>query len=167
MLTNSRAEDDQDHSLEATAEQASVIRALAGTASPQERINALLAIGLTVEELSLALGVAENTVRNWADGAAAPRRAADRALDDLRTVVLALGEHGVESSRAVNWLRSRKGAGLGNQVPLELLRRDPLLVLAAAEEPVRVEDISAQAAQSIPLAVAAMPARQRGKAQGH
>src|ERR1700720_2673677 len=81
-----------------------VAAAFAATASPQERVNALIAIGLAVEELSLALGVAENTIRKWADGSAEPRRAADRALDDLRTVVLTLDEHGVESSRAVNWL---------------------------------------------------------------
>jgi len=123
--------------------------AFAPTASAKERIDALLDIGLSVEELSLAIGVAENTIRNWAEGSKEPRRAADRVLDDLRTVVLALDEGGVRSSRAVRWLRSRNRAWLHNERPLDVLRHDPLLVLAAAEEPQRVEQEPKQTIHSI------------------
>jgi hypothetical protein len=111
-------------------------------------------MGLSVEELSLSIGVAENTIRNWADGAADPRRAADRVLDDLRTTVVALDEAGVRGSRAVNWLRSRNRAWLENGRPLDILRSDPLLVLAAAEEPELVEQEPKQTVYSIATAQA-------------
>jgi Protein of unknown function (DUF2384) len=112
-----------------------IAHALVPTASAQERVNTFLGLGLSVEELSLAVGVAENTIRNWSDGSAQPRRAADQALDDLRMVVLTLDEKGVEAARTVNWLRSRNRAWLSNERPLDLLRTDPLLLFAAAEDP--------------------------------
>jgi DNA-binding transcriptional regulator YiaG len=132
-----------------TPEAATAAFAFAPTASAEERIEALLEIGLSVEELSATIGVAENTIRNWADGSKEPRRAADRVLDDLRTVVLALDEGGVRSSRAVRWLRSRNRAWLHNERPLDILRNDPLLVLAAAEEPQRVKQEPRQKVRSI------------------
>ena len=114
---------------------ASIARGLTPTASAEERTNALLLAGFSVEELSLALGVSENTVRNWAEGSAQPRRPVERALDDLRTVMVALDEAGIRAGRAVNWLRSRNRAWLGNERPLDVLADDPLLVFAAAENP--------------------------------
>lgn len=124
------------------------------TASPRERISVLLALGLSVEELALSLGVAANTIRSWADGSAEPRRSADRVLDDLRTVVVALDEAGVQGARAVRWLRSRNRAWLDNERPLDILRSDPLLVLAAAEEPELVEQEPKQTVHSIAAAQA-------------
>jgi DNA-binding transcriptional regulator YiaG len=110
---------------------------LAPTASAQERIAALVACGLSVDELADALQVSESTIRNWQDGGT-PRKAADRALDDLRTIVAALADSGVSGSRAASWLRSRNSA-CGYERPLDLILRDPLLSLAAAEEPHRTE----------------------------
>jgi len=80
---------------------ASIARGLTPTASAEERTNALLLAGFSVEELSLALGVSENTVRNWAEGSAQPRRPVERALDDLRTVMVALDEAGIRTGCAV------------------------------------------------------------------
>jgi hypothetical protein len=142
-----------------------IAEGLRPTASAQERIGLLLAIGLSVEELALTIGVAENTIRNWADGAGDPRRAADRALDDLRTVVEALTEAGVEGSRAVNWLRSRNRAWLENERPLDVLRIDPLLVLAAAEEPTVLEQEPRQTVHSIRDAQAQRESRSREAAR--
>lgn len=122
-----------------------IAHALLPTASAQERVNALLGLGLSVEELSLALGVAENTIRNWSEGSAQPRRAADQTLDDLRTVVLTLDEKGVKAARAVSWLRSRNRAWLSNERPLDLLRADPLLLFAAAEDPGHAAERTARA----------------------
>ena len=117
-----------------------IAHALTQTASAQECVNALLRLGLRVEELAETLGVEEHTIRNWSDGSAKPGRAAGRALDDLRALVLVLEENGVTSINAVNWLRSHNRRWLDNKRPLDLLRTDPLLLFAAAENRDRLHE---------------------------
>ncbi|HXD53514.1 MAG TPA: hypothetical protein VN618_02045 [Solirubrobacteraceae bacterium] len=106
---------------------------LAPTASAGERIAALKATGLTSEDIAQALGVSANTIRSWGDGGVAPRRTAERGLDDLRMIVLSLIESGVGATQAAMWLRSRNRDLLEGARPLDRLRDDPLMVISAAE----------------------------------
>lgn len=97
------------------------------------RVRALLDLGLEVEELADALGIkSQTTIRNWAEGSASPRRAGVRTVDDLRRVVVLLGEAGITGANAAQWLRSRQGGVLENDRPLDLVLQDPVRVLAAA-----------------------------------
>ncbi len=97
------------------------------------RVRALLELGLEAEELADALGVkSPTTIRNWAEGSASPRRAGVRAVDDLRRVVVLLGEAGITGGDAAQWLRSRQGGVLENDRPLDVVLQDPVRVLAAA-----------------------------------
>lgn len=102
-------------------------------ASPQERITALQRCGLGVEHIADAIGVSVNTVRNWAGGNAAPRRAGGFALDDLRAAAARLVELGFDSSRAGAWLLSRNTMFLDGQRPIDLIRDNPIEILAAVE----------------------------------
>lgn len=97
------------------------------------RVKTLLELGLEAEELAEALGVkSPTTIRNWAEGSASPRRAGVRAVDDLRRVVVLLGEGGIGGGDAAQWLRSRQGGVLENDRPLDVILHDPVRVLAAA-----------------------------------
>jgi transcriptional regulator with XRE-family HTH domain len=97
------------------------------------RVRTLLELGLEAEELAEALGVkSQTTIRNWAEGSASPRRAGVRAVDDLRRVLVLLGEAGITGDDAAQWLRSRQGGVLENDRPLDVVLQDPVRVLAAA-----------------------------------
>ena len=99
----------------------------------QTRVKALLDLGLEVEELAEALGVkSQTTIRNWADGSASPRRSGVRTVDDIRRTVVLLDEAGITGNDAAQWLRSRQGGVLDNDRPLDVVLRDPVRVLAAA-----------------------------------
>jgi DNA-binding transcriptional regulator YiaG len=106
---------------------------LAPTASAGERIAALRGTGLSAEDIAQALGVSANTIRSWGEDGVAPRRSTERALDDLRLIVLALIESGIGDAQAAMWLRSRNRDFLEGARPLDSLRDDPLMVIAAAE----------------------------------
>jgi hypothetical protein len=115
---------------------------LSPISTTQERIAALLEIGLPAVELRTAIGgVSEATIRNWSEHATVPRNGAIRALDDLRTCVVALHEAGLEGERAVGWLTSRNlGKWLRGERPIDMLAVDPLLVLAAVQNLLSVPD---------------------------
>jgi transcriptional regulator with XRE-family HTH domain len=103
------------------------------TSATKTRVRALLDLGLEAEELADALGVkSPTTIRNWAEGSASPRRAGVRAVDDLRRVVVLLGEAGIIGADAAQWLRSRQGGVLENDRPLDVVLQDPVRVLVAA-----------------------------------
>ncbi len=107
--------------------------AVSETSATSTRVRALLDLGLETEELAAALGVrSPTTIRNWADGTASPRRTGVRAVDDIRRVLVLLSEAGIAGGDAVQWLRSRQGGVLENDRPLDVLRKDPLRVLTAA-----------------------------------
>lgn len=112
--------------------QTASVHALSALSDHQERVNALLGLGLSPEELASACDVAAGTIRNWREGKVAPRIDAARLVDDLRLTVLILTEAGLADSETVQWLRSRN-QDLGHQRPLDLVRHDPLAVLEAAE----------------------------------
>lgn len=114
-------------------ERAEPLEGLSDTAAHQARIVALLALGLTVDELADAFEVAVSTVRNWQDGKGDPRAKAKRLVDDLRLAAVILSEAGLEGPEVGQWLRSRNRDALENQRPLELIASDPLRVLAACE----------------------------------
>lgn len=103
------------------------------TASAQQRVQRLLAIGLTVEDLALACDVSETTIRNWAAGNVAPRRLAEYALDDLREAVAIMTAAKVDGQEASQWLRSRNTTMLDGQRPIDVIRTDALLVFAAIQ----------------------------------
>jgi hypothetical protein len=108
---------------------------LSPVSTTQERIAALLKIGLPASELRKAIGVSEATIRNWNEQATVPRGGALRALDDLRTSIVALHESGLEGERAVGWLTSRNlGRWLRGARPIDTLAIDPLLTLAAIQD---------------------------------
>jgi len=126
-------------------------RALPGLAphsTTKERIAALLELGLPPAELRKAIGVSDATIRNWNEQATVPREGALRALDDLRTAFVALDQAGISGSRAVQWLTSRNlGRWLRGARPIDVLRSDPLLTLAA------IQDLLAPAATGAPASV--------------
>jgi transcriptional regulator with XRE-family HTH domain len=94
-----------------------------------------LALGLEAEDLADALGVTPATVRNWIRGTATPRREPVRVIDDLRRVVVVLAEAGIVGAGAADWLRSRQGEPLqDDDRPLDVIRKDPVRVLALAHE---------------------------------
>ena len=83
---------------------------LARDATTQERVHALLAIGIPAAHLADAVGggVTVSTLRNWSTGQAEPRPDTAIALDDLRTAAwLLLVEGGMERERVGRWLLSR------------------------------------------------------------
>lgn len=119
-------------SLAATIDRETLATRLAPTSPTPTRIEVFLKLGLEVEELAAALDITPNTVRNWLNGDATPRRAAVRVIDDIRQTLLVLSEVGIEGVDAAQWLRSRQGGALENDRPLEVIRTDPVRVLAAA-----------------------------------
>jgi|SRR6478609_6123603 len=100
--------------------------------STPARVEGLLAAGLEMEELALALDVTPTTIRNWLRGAATPRRGAVRTIDDLRQVAVILIEGGMDGVEMAQWLRSRQGRAMDDERPLDLIAQDPIRVLAAA-----------------------------------
>lgn len=104
---------------------------LGETAPTPLRIQGLIDLGIEVEELAEALAVTPGTIRNWLRGSAFPRRATVRAVDDLRRAVVLLSEVGVDGADAAQWLRSRQGGPLDDDRPLDVIREDPIRVLAA------------------------------------
>jgi DNA-binding transcriptional regulator YiaG len=106
---------------------------LSTTSSTPSRVQILLDLGLSAEELAEALRVkSATTIRNWAEGIASPRREGVRVVDDLRRVVVLLGEAGLSEAEVAQWLRSRQGGVLDSDRPLEVINEDPIRVLVAA-----------------------------------
>lgn len=103
---------------------------LAATAPTPLRIEGLIGIGFELEELAEALDVTPATIRNWLKGSAVPRRATVRTVDDLRRAVVLLSEAGIDGVDAAQWLRSRQGGPLDNDRPLDVVREDPVRVIA-------------------------------------
>ncbi len=95
------------------------------------RVQALIDLGVEVEELAEALDVTPATIRNWLRGSAAPRRTAMRTVDDLRHAVILLSEVGIGGAEAAQWLRSRQGGPLENDRPLDIIGNDPVRVIAS------------------------------------
>jgi len=122
-----------------TREQHDTIAAgLSPDSSPAQRVRALLALKLTLSEISSTFGVSEATVRGWQTERHPPSRDAARALDDLRFVVKILWDHQIPPDRQVNWLRSGTEqlatTDLPRQRPLEAIGAQPVPVMAAAQE---------------------------------
>lgn len=109
-------------------------RGLEPDATTREVVATLLGLGMHTDDLAVITGCSAATVRNWAQGKVEPRRIAELALDDTRTVVRTLLDAQVEPPRVVKWLRARNGSILDKQRPIDLIGQDPLMVLAAAEE---------------------------------
>ncbi len=118
------------------------------TATANERVAAMLAAGLAPGDLRKAVEVSEATIRSWSDAKSRPRERAARVLDDLRAVMIALDAAGVTEDRAIAWLTSRNfSRWLSGARPIEVLRADPLSVLATVEELIEAhaDDQQAQA----------------------
>lgn len=115
------------------------------------RVEALLALGIEMDELAETLGVTPTTIRNWLHGDATPRRGPVRTVDDLRRAVVILAEGGVEDADAAHWLRSRQGGALEDGRPLEVIREDPIKVLAAARGFVRALEEEKEPAAALHL----------------
>jgi hypothetical protein len=104
---------------------------LAPTATTQERIRGLMAVGFSQALLASATKSSVSTVRNWAAGATQPRLEAGVILDDLRvTTRTLLG--GLEPARVVQWFTSRDADRFDGVRPIEMIALDPMEVLAAA-----------------------------------
>jgi hypothetical protein len=101
-------------------------------ASVGDQIAAILEAGVTVEELTRLVDVSSSSIHNWRSGKAVPRADAALILDDARQAVLVLREAGAKDHAPGRWLRGRNRQ-LGNERPLDVLRSDPMRVLAAAE----------------------------------
>jgi hypothetical protein len=105
---------------------------LASTATISERVQALLAIGLRSADIARCSGVSQSALRNWSSGSAQPRSDAAIVLDDLRIVAKVLLDGGIAADRAVSWLTSRDPDRFHDCRPLDLIRSEPMSVLAAA-----------------------------------
>lgn len=111
-------------------------RLLATTATSSERVRGLLALGITTATLADITRCSESATRNWKSGQAEPRADAAMVIDDLRITALVLLRAGLEPERAANWLTSRDPDHFGAMRPIEMIRIDPMEVLAAAHETV-------------------------------
>jgi hypothetical protein len=107
-------------------------RHLAPTATIRERVEGLLAVGLSAAELSEVTRTTESTVRNWVAGDTEPRPDAEMALDYLRAVAKALLDGGMAPDRALRWLMSLDPDRFGTERPIDVLRTTPMRVLSAA-----------------------------------
>jgi hypothetical protein len=92
----------------------------------------LLVIGLRSADIARCSGVSQSALRNWSAGSAQPRPAAAVVLDDLRTIAKVLLDGGIATDRAVIWLTSRDPDRFHDCRPLDLIRTEPMSVLAAA-----------------------------------
>ena len=106
---------------------------LATTATTSERVRALLAIGLSPAFLATATGTSPSTIRNWSNGSTQPRPEAKLALDDIRAVSATLLDAGLEPERVAEWLTSRDAQRFDGLRPIEMVVRDPIAVLVAAQ----------------------------------
>jgi DNA-binding transcriptional regulator YiaG len=119
--------------------EADVEEMLAPTATTSERVRGLLALPLSPAVIATATNSSPSTIRNWSIGQTEPRPDAAIALDDLRMVAKALLKH-LEPERAARWLTSRDPNRLDGMRPVEMIRIDPMAVLAAAN----AENLSAR-----------------------
>ena len=125
--------------------------AFAPLAGPRERIQGLLDLGISVEDIAVATGVKPGTVRKWASGIAHPRRDAEQGIDDLRQIIVILDEADLPPEKITQWLRSRHRGILSNERPLDVIRTDPLPALAAAEQTLIERDLKGAREQSLQL----------------
>lgn len=143
----------------------SPVPGLAAVSPTQDRIQALLKMGMPPAELREAIGVSEATIRNWMEQTTVPRSRALRALDDLRTAVLALHECGIRGDEAVGWLTSRNlGRWLRGARPIDMLKVDPLVTLAAIQDllPDNEAESSSESDNVVHLSVQAEATRAKG-----
>src|SRR5690349_20467491 len=112
------------------------------TATTDERVRALLAIGLNATDIAGITGVSVSAIRNWSSGQAHPRADAERVLDDLRHTTSVLLESDLDPERAGLWLKSRRtDDDFDGARPLDLLRDKPLSVFAAANAELASADV--------------------------
>jgi len=105
-------------------------RWLSPTATTSERVQGLLAIGLSPADLSRAFGLTVSALRNWGTGQAEPRPDAAITLDDLRAVAKILLDGDLEPQRVAHWMR-----GWNPRIesrPLDSVATKPMEVRAAA-----------------------------------
>jgi transcriptional regulator with XRE-family HTH domain len=99
-------------------------------ATTEERVQALLSLGIYVSELAEVCGISISGLRNWTSGDARPRRSAAIALDRLRVVAAILVQAGLEDDRVGHWLRALDPDT--QSTPLELLPDHAATVVTSA-----------------------------------
>lgn len=111
-----------------------LLRYLAPTSTTQERVQAILGIGMPASDLAELTEMTESSVRHWLSGSTEPRPEAAMALDYVRAVLKALLDAGMEPERALRWLMSLDPERFGNDRPFDVLKTTPAQVLTAALE---------------------------------
>ena len=96
------------------------------TALNQERVSALLEVGIPAHVIADITHSAPSSVRNWKVGAAEPRALAYERLDDLRSALGQLISAGIHPARAERWLQSRSGPPTFDR-PTELIKDGHIL----------------------------------------
>jgi hypothetical protein len=107
-------------------------RLLSPLATNAERVRGLLLLGLAPATIALATRSSVSTVRNWTAGDTQPRMDAEVVLDDLRMTARMLLD-GYEPERVARWLTSRDPDRFDGSRPVDMIRLDPMDVLAAAQ----------------------------------
>lgn len=119
------------------------------TATTQERVRGLLEVGLQTRHLASVTGVSDGAIRTWLAGAVEPRPNASIVLDDLRTTIKLLLDHGLEPERAALWITSRDPERFGDDRPIDVLPKRPSSVLAAAVGQVLGHDDQGEAVEGV------------------
>lgn len=121
-------------------------RLLAGLgfeASVAQRVQALVALGLTRAQIADALGVSSETLRQWQKGDGAVRPSNRQLLDELRYAALLLVDAHGDAAAAHRWLMSRHAPDAPRPIELFPERAEAVVAAAAAHvdgnDPVAVE----------------------------
>lgn len=107
---------------------------LAPTSTTKERVEGILAVGMSASELAELTETTESSVRHWLGGNTEPRPEAAMALDYTRAVIKALLDAKMEPERIFRWLMSLDPEHFGSDRPFDVLKTAPMRVLTAALE---------------------------------
>lgn len=105
---------------------------LSHKSTSDERVDALIGLGLAINELATLIGVSEETIRLWRNKSSSPRRRHREVLDDVRAVALILLKGDVSPDGIVEWFHSRPPGHRNAPRPWEIITSDPQAVAAAA-----------------------------------
>jgi hypothetical protein len=107
-------------------------RFLLPTSTTRERVEGILAIGMSATELAELTETTESSVRHWLGGNTEPRPEAAMALDYTRAVIKTLLDSGMEPERILRWLMSLDPEHFDTDRPFDILKVAPMRVLTAA-----------------------------------
>jgi hypothetical protein len=109
---------------------------------PDAQLRDILAIGLTAEQLTSAFGIATGEIEAIASGKLRAATSTKRRIDDfywvLRTLVVVDSDPNqtvpLTLPEALDWITNPSTEGMDGTTPLQGIAKDPLRLLAAANQ---------------------------------